>query len=140
MSHSEFLRKLITGIPNIANRNSNFLTLQTSEFKKKIRPESSESKTESEFRLCWGFQKLEPNTRIPNQGDGNSEVLEGAFHTQENTETWSVHHVDCLQMFPSPEASCLKKEQQHSNKGKGSSGEGHWQVSDKGEDGSNAHH
>jgi hypothetical protein len=33
---TEFLRKEITGIPNIANRNSNFLTLQTSEFQKKI--------------------------------------------------------------------------------------------------------
>jgi hypothetical protein len=32
---TEFLRKEITGIPNIANRNSNFLTLQTSEFQKK---------------------------------------------------------------------------------------------------------
>jgi hypothetical protein len=33
---NEFLRKQITGIPNIANRNLNFLTLQTSEFQKKI--------------------------------------------------------------------------------------------------------
>ncbi len=73
---------------------------------------------ESEFRLGWGFQKLEPKTEIPNQGDVNSEVLEGAFHTQENTKTWSVYHVDCLQMFPSPESSRLEKEQQHSNKGK----------------------
>jgi hypothetical protein len=32
---TEFLRKEITGIPNIANQNSNFLTLQTLEFKKK---------------------------------------------------------------------------------------------------------
>jgi hypothetical protein len=32
---TEFLRKEITGIPIIANRNSNFLTLQTSEFQKK---------------------------------------------------------------------------------------------------------
>ena len=31
---TEFLRKQITGIPNIANWNSNFLTLQTSEFQK----------------------------------------------------------------------------------------------------------
>jgi hypothetical protein len=35
MRRSEFLRKQITGIPNIANQNSNFLTLQTSEFQKK---------------------------------------------------------------------------------------------------------
>jgi hypothetical protein len=32
--HTEFLRKEITGIPNTANRNSDFLTLQTSEFQK----------------------------------------------------------------------------------------------------------
>jgi hypothetical protein len=33
---SKFLRKQITGNPNIANRSSNFLTLQTSEFQKEI--------------------------------------------------------------------------------------------------------
>jgi hypothetical protein len=32
---TEFLHKEITGIPNIANWNSDFLTLQTSEFQKK---------------------------------------------------------------------------------------------------------
>jgi hypothetical protein len=32
---TEFLPKQITGIPNNANRNSDFLTLQTSEFEKK---------------------------------------------------------------------------------------------------------
>ncbi len=32
---TEFLRKEITGILNIANQNSDFLTLQTSEFQKK---------------------------------------------------------------------------------------------------------
>jgi hypothetical protein len=32
---TEFLRKEITGIPNIANQNSNFLTLQTLEFQNK---------------------------------------------------------------------------------------------------------
>jgi hypothetical protein len=32
---TEFLRKQITGIPNITNQNSDFLTLQTSEFQKK---------------------------------------------------------------------------------------------------------
>jgi hypothetical protein len=31
---TEFLRKEITGIPNIANRNFDFLTLQTLEFQK----------------------------------------------------------------------------------------------------------
>jgi hypothetical protein len=34
--HTEFLCKQITRIPNFANCNSNFLTLQTSEFQKKI--------------------------------------------------------------------------------------------------------
>jgi hypothetical protein len=67
---SEFLRKQITKIPNIANKNSNFLTLQTLEFQKKIRLESSESKTESEFRLRWGSQKSEPKIGIPNQARG----------------------------------------------------------------------
>jgi hypothetical protein len=51
MRHSAVLRKQITRIPNFANQNSNFLTFQTSEFQKKIRPESPESKTESEFRF-----------------------------------------------------------------------------------------
>ncbi len=66
---TEFLRKEITGILNIANRNSNILTLQTSEFQKEIRPESLESNTESEFRLQWGSQKSEPKIGIPNQGN-----------------------------------------------------------------------
>jgi hypothetical protein len=65
---TEFLRKEITGILNIANQNSDFLTLQTSEIQKKIQPESSESNTESEFRLQWGSQKSEPKIGIPNQG------------------------------------------------------------------------
>jgi hypothetical protein len=34
--HTEFLHKDITGILNIANQNSDFLTLQTSEFQKRI--------------------------------------------------------------------------------------------------------
>ncbi len=64
---TEFLRKEIIGIPNIANRNSNFLTLQTSEFQKKIQLESLESKTELEFCLWWGSQKSEPKIGVPNQ-------------------------------------------------------------------------
>jgi hypothetical protein len=36
MRSSEFLRKQTTRIPNIANLNSNFLTLQTLEFQKNI--------------------------------------------------------------------------------------------------------
>jgi hypothetical protein len=66
---TEFLRKEITRIPNIANQNSDFLTLQTSEFQKKNRPVSLESKTESEFRLRWGSQKSESKIGIPNQVD-----------------------------------------------------------------------
>jgi hypothetical protein len=66
--HTEFLRKEITGILNIANRNSDFLTLQTSEFQKKIRPESLESNTESEFHYDGGprnrNQKLEFPTKL----------------------------------------------------------------------------
>jgi hypothetical protein len=50
------------------NWNSNFLTLQTSEVKKKIQQGSLESKTESEFRLLWGSQKSKPKIGIPNQG------------------------------------------------------------------------
>jgi hypothetical protein len=72
--------------------------------------------------------------------DVDSEVLEGAFHTQEDTKTWSVYHVDCLQMFPSLEPGCLEKERRRSNKDKGLSGEGNGQVSDEREDGSKAHH
>jgi hypothetical protein len=34
MKRSEFLRKQITGIPNFAKWNPNFLTFQTSELKK----------------------------------------------------------------------------------------------------------
>ncbi len=67
---TEFLRKEITGIMNIANRNSNFLTLQTLKFQKKIQPESLELKTELEFCLRWGSQKLEPKIGIPNQASG----------------------------------------------------------------------
>jgi hypothetical protein len=70
MTGSEFLRKQITGIPSIANWNSDFLTLQTLKIQKKIQPESLESKTESEFRLRWVSQKLEPKIGIPNQGYG----------------------------------------------------------------------
>jgi hypothetical protein len=67
MRRTEFLREEITRFPNIANQNLGFLTLQTSEFQKKIQPESSESKMESEFRLRWGSQKLEPKIGILNQ-------------------------------------------------------------------------
>ncbi len=70
MRGSEFLCNQITGIPNFANQNFDFLTFQTSEFQKKIQPESLESKTESEFRFQWGSQKSEPKIGIPNQAVG----------------------------------------------------------------------
>ncbi len=38
------------------------------EFQKKIRPDSSESNTETEFHLRWGSQISEPKIGIPNQG------------------------------------------------------------------------
>jgi hypothetical protein len=63
---SEFPRKQITGIPNFANRNSDFLSFQTLEFQKK-RPESPESKTELELCFRWGSQKLEQKIGITNQ-------------------------------------------------------------------------
>ncbi len=48
-----------------------FLNFLTAEFEKKIRPESLESKTESEFRFQWGSQKSEPKIGIPNlEGEG----------------------------------------------------------------------
>jgi hypothetical protein len=47
---TEFLRKEITGIPNIANRNSNFLTLQTSEF---------------QIKFPTGIFRIENGIRIP---------------------------------------------------------------------------
>jgi hypothetical protein len=64
---TEFLRKEITGITNIPNRNSDFLTLQTLEFQKKKTTGIFGSNTESEFCLQWGSQKLEPKIGIPNQ-------------------------------------------------------------------------
>ncbi len=82
-----------------------FLDFSTAEFEKKIRPESLESKTESEFRFRWGSQKSEPKIRIPNLGahpghsschlgDGGDGFIIGvvvaAFH----------HIVDGLQCIP----------------------------------------
>ncbi len=61
MRRNEFLCQQFTRIPNLANRNSDFLTFQKSEFQKKIRPEFLE------FFFQWGSQKSEPNIGIPNQ-------------------------------------------------------------------------
>ncbi len=44
-----------------------FLDFFNNGIQKKIRPESLESKAESEFRFQWGSQKLEPKIGIPNQ-------------------------------------------------------------------------
>ena len=54
------------GIPNFANRNSNLMSFQQRNYKKKSRPEYSESETELEFRFWWGSLKLEPKIGIPN--------------------------------------------------------------------------
>jgi hypothetical protein len=48
------------------NRNSNFLTLQTSEFKKYFPTGIFGIKTKLEFCLQWGSQKSEPKIGIPN--------------------------------------------------------------------------
>ncbi len=42
---------------------------------KKIQPESLESKTESEFCLQWGSQKLEPKIGIPNLAQDYEEQI-----------------------------------------------------------------
>jgi hypothetical protein len=83
----EFLRKEITGIPNIPNQNSNFLTLHTSGFPKKIRPESLELKMESEIHLQWGPQKSEPKVGIPNQA-GAAKICIGIGKTR---EVWRMY-------------------------------------------------
>ncbi len=67
MRRSEFLRKQITGIPNIANQNSNFLTLQTSKFQKIIPTGIFGIYNGIGIPLTRGSQKSEPKIRIPNQ-------------------------------------------------------------------------
>ncbi len=64
---TEFLRREITKILNIANRNSDFLTLQTLEFQKTIPTGIFGIKNKLELCLQWGSQKLESKIGIPNQ-------------------------------------------------------------------------
>jgi hypothetical protein len=66
---TEFLHKEITGIPNIANRNSNFLTLPTLEFQKKNLTGIFGIKNGIRILLTMGVpdQKSEPKIVIPNQ-------------------------------------------------------------------------
>jgi hypothetical protein len=61
----EFLRLFFSEF-QILESEFRFLDVSTAEFEKKIQPESSESKTESEFRFQWGSQKSEPKIGIPN--------------------------------------------------------------------------
>jgi hypothetical protein len=76
------------------NRNSDFLTLQTTEFKKKIQPESLESKTESEFSLRWESQKSEPKIGIPNQVPTWKTYRAELFHSRPNS--YSGKAVKCM--------------------------------------------
>ncbi len=58
---------IITGILNFGIGIPIFWLSRHRNFKRKFPTESSESKTESEFRLRWGSQKSEPKIEIPNQ-------------------------------------------------------------------------
>jgi hypothetical protein len=66
MRCTEFLPLFFFGIPNFG---IGILIRQILQWqnKKRIRPESPESKTELEFHFRWGSQKLEPKIRILNQ-------------------------------------------------------------------------
>ncbi len=90
--HTEFLRKQITGIPNFANRNSNFLTLQTLEFQKNIpngifgikngirillimgvpeigtKSQNSQPSSQATFRWCWQVHELDLGMVCPYPG------------------------------------------------------------------------
>ncbi len=57
------------------NRNSDFSIFQQRNLRKNFRPESSESKAESEFRFQWGSHKLEPKIGIPNQDDNDNAAM-----------------------------------------------------------------
>jgi hypothetical protein len=65
---TEFLHKEITGILNIANRNSNFLTLQTSEFQKKNPIGIFGIKHRIRIPLTMGVPEIGTKIRIPNLG------------------------------------------------------------------------
>ncbi len=79
----------------ISNWNSDFSIFQQRNLKKKIWPESSESKTESEFCFQWRSQKSEPKIRIPNLvgqcGMILSQVTEGGV--------FSVYGVSSMLVF-----------------------------------------
>jgi hypothetical protein len=79
MRCTEFLCEQITRIPNFANWNTNWITSQQWNSKKK-RPEYPKPKTESEFRFRWGAQTLEQKIRIPNLderfGKGTVKVIQ----------------------------------------------------------------
>jgi hypothetical protein len=66
MRCNQFLRNFFRN-SKFWNWNSDLSTFQQRNSKIKFRPESPESKTESEIRFQWGSQKPEPKIRIPNQ-------------------------------------------------------------------------
>ncbi len=55
----------IAGIPKIANRNSDFLTLQKSEFQKKFRPESLDRKRNRNSTSDWGPRNQNQKPEFP---------------------------------------------------------------------------
>ncbi len=76
---TEFLGKEITGILNIVNRNSDFLTLQTLEFQKKKSDQNLRNQTQNQNSAYNGgprnrSQKSEFPTKFPLNGglDGNT--------------------------------------------------------------------
>jgi hypothetical protein len=68
------------------NRNSDSLTLQTSEFKKYFLTGIFGIEKESEFRLGWGSKKSEPKIGIPNQ------VLSAAKGMSSSVPKGTQHH------------------------------------------------
>ncbi len=82
------------GIPNfkIGISISQFFN---SGIQKKIRLESLESKTKSEFCFWWGSQKLEPNIGIPNQAPHCTT----AFAWQSKSPAICLHFLSLLILF-----------------------------------------
>ncbi len=66
---TEFLRTEITGIPNIVNRNSNFLTLQTSEFQKKLRRNLQNRKQNRNSAYDRGPRNWKQKSEFPTKAD-----------------------------------------------------------------------
>jgi hypothetical protein len=71
---SEFLRKQITRIPNISNWNSNFLTLQTLEFQKKIDRNLWNQKLNQNSAYNGGPRNRNQKSEFPTKLFGTGEV------------------------------------------------------------------